>query len=110
MDFPVTEYDDATSSLRALETHLLSHAKHYNVYTGCIEDFMQWMEIAEILAQGGDVAKSKLMTVAVAIVSPLALPDFNAANFIDACFALMDISFMLINSLTLILLCPSHSW
>jgi hypothetical protein len=69
MDFPVTEYDDATSSLRALETHLLSHAKHYNVYTGCIEDFMQWMEIAEILAQGGDVAKSKLMTVAVAIVS-----------------------------------------
>jgi trimethylamine--corrinoid protein Co-methyltransferase len=84
MDFPVTEYDDATSSLRALETHLLNHAKHYNVYTGCIEDFMQWMEIAEILTQGGDVAKSKLMSVAVAIVSPLTLPEFNCKVLLEA--------------------------
>jgi ABC-type multidrug transport system ATPase subunit len=84
MDFPVTEYDDATSSLRALEIHLLNHAKHYNVYTGCLRDFMQWMEIGEILVQGGDLAKSNLMTVAVAIVSPLTLQDFNCRVLLEA--------------------------
>jgi trimethylamine--corrinoid protein Co-methyltransferase len=77
MDFPVTDYSDATSTWRALEAHLLNHTKHYNVYTGCTEDFNRWMEIGQILAQGGDLAKSKLMTVAVAIVSPLSLPGFN---------------------------------
>jgi trimethylamine:corrinoid methyltransferase-like protein len=51
MDFPVCEYNDATSSLRALEIHLLNHTKHYNVYTACLRDFMQWMEIGEILVQ-----------------------------------------------------------
>lgn len=83
MDFPVTEYDDRTSSLRALEIHLLNHAKHYNVYTGSIEDFMQWMEIGDILVQGGDLAKSKLMTVAVAVVSPLVLPNFNCQVLLE---------------------------
>ena len=34
MDFPVTDYNDATSSLRALEMHLLNHTKHYFVYAG----------------------------------------------------------------------------
>ena len=32
MDFPVTEYNDATSTWRSLETHLLSHTKHYLQY------------------------------------------------------------------------------
>jgi len=84
MDFPVTEYNDATSTWRALEIHLLNHTKHYNVYTGCIEDFRRWMEIGEILVQGGDLAKSKLMTVAVAIVSPLTLPEFNCQVLLEA--------------------------
>lgn len=84
MDFPVCEYNDATSSLRALEIHLLNHTKHYNVYTACLRDFMQWMEIGEILVQGRDLAKSNLMTVAVAIVSPLTLLEFNCRVLLEA--------------------------
>lgn len=84
MDFPVTEYNDATSTWRALEVHLLNHTKHYNVYTGSIGDFKRWMEIGEILTQGKDLAKSKLMTVAVAIVSPLVLPEFNCQVLLEA--------------------------
>ena len=84
MDFPVTEYNDATSTWRALEIHLLNHTKHYYVYTGSIKDFRRWMEIGEILVQGGDLAKSKLMTVAVAIVSPLTLPEFNGQVLLEA--------------------------
>ncbi len=78
MDFPVTDFADATSSLRALEIHLLNHTKHYNVYAGSEEGFRQWMEIGQILAQDGDLAQSKLMTVAVAIISPLILSEINA--------------------------------
>lgn len=84
MDFPVTEYNDATSSWRALEIHLLNHAKHYNVYPGCLEDFMIWLEIAEILAQGGDLARSNLISVAVAVVSPLTLQEFNCRVLLEA--------------------------
>jgi trimethylamine--corrinoid protein Co-methyltransferase len=83
MDFPVTDYSDATSTWRALETHLLNHTKHYNVYTGCLEDIRRWMEIGHILTQGADLAGSKLMTVAVAIVSPLTLPNFNCEVLLE---------------------------
>jgi len=84
MDFPVTDFSDATSTWRALEIHLLNHTKHYNVYTGCLEDYKRWMEIGQILTQGEDLAKSKLMTVAVAIVSPVTLPDFNCQVLLEA--------------------------
>ena len=78
MDFPVTEYNDASSSLRALETHLLNHTKHYAVYAGSLESFHQWMEIGRLIAPNG-LAGSGLMSVAVAIVSPLVLTDINVA-------------------------------
>lgn len=84
MDYPVTEYSDATSTWRALEVHLLNHTKHYNIYTGSIEDFRRWMEIGEILVQGTDLAKSRLMTVAVAIVSPLTIQNFNGDVLLEA--------------------------
>ncbi len=84
MDFPVTDYKDDTSSLRALEIHLLNHAKHYNVYAGSLEGFRQWLDIGKVLSHGGDLAGSKLMTVAVAIVSPLILTDINAELLLGA--------------------------
>jgi len=77
MDFPVTEYADAHSSNRALELHLLNHTKHYNVYTACMEDLWMWMDIGQIMLQGKKLKGSGLMSVAVAVVSPFILPDFN---------------------------------
>jgi trimethylamine---corrinoid protein Co-methyltransferase len=84
MDYPVTEYDDITSSLKALEIHILNHVKHYNVYTACIKDLLQWMEIGDILTQCDDLSGSSLMTVAVAVVSPFVLPRFNGQAMIEA--------------------------
>ena len=84
MDYPVTDYKDATSGLRALETHLLNHTKHYSVYVTSMESFKQWMEIGQILAQGKDLAKSGLMTVAVAVISPLKLVEFNCQILLEA--------------------------
>ena len=84
MDFPVSEYDDATSSLRALEMHLLNHAKHYAVYAGSLDSFRQWMDIGNLIAPNGNLKGSRLMSVAVAIVSPLVLTDINAELLLRA--------------------------
>lgn len=78
MDFPVSEYEDASSSLRALEIHLLNHAKHYAAYAGSLEGFHQWMDIANLMVPDGKIKGSGLISVAVAVVSPLVLTDINA--------------------------------
>lgn len=85
MDFPVTDYEDATSSLRALEQHLLHHVKHYSVVPATLENYRQWLDIGRILAQGKDPSESKLFSVAVAVVSPLSLVNFNAEILLSAC-------------------------
>ncbi|NJD04079.1 MAG: hypothetical protein FIA99_16120 [Ruminiclostridium sp.] len=84
MDFPVTDYSDSFSSLRALETHLMNHSKHYFVYAGSLESYNHWLDIGSILAQGKDLAKSNLMSVAVAVVSPLTLTDINVELLLSA--------------------------
>ena len=76
MDFPVSDVTNATSSLRALEVHLLHHAKHYQVMPANLESFDQWLELARILGPGGD--PSRLLTVAIAVGSPLVLNAINA--------------------------------
>lgn len=84
MDFPVTDFDDATSSLRALEQFCLHFGKHYCAYTANIESFRQYVDIGRILTQGREVDGS-LMTTAVAVVSPLTLNDLNAELLLGAC-------------------------
>ena len=75
MDFPVSDVDDETSSLRALEVHLLNHTKHNTVLPATLESFEQWMRIRRILAPGGD--PEGLITVGVAVTSPLTLDELN---------------------------------
>ncbi|HBP38141.1 MAG TPA: hypothetical protein DD640_05265 [Clostridiales bacterium] len=84
MDFPVTDCSDATSSLRALETHLLNHTKHYLVYATSVDSFRQWLELGSILSPGVELKKSKLMSVAVAVMSPLTLNDINVELLLGA--------------------------
>ena len=62
----------------------MNHTKHYFYYPTSLEGFNQWLEIASILAQGKDLAKSKLITVAVAIVSPLTIGNMNSEILLGA--------------------------
>lgn len=84
MDFPVTDHPGPCSSLKALEAHILNHTKHYNVYTANIRDLLLWMDIGQILMQGEPLKKSGLMSVAVAVVSPFVLADFNCRALLEA--------------------------
>lgn len=82
MDYPVTDFADGTSSLRALEAHLLNHAKHYCVMPTSLESFEQWIGISRVLARGGDIRG--LATAGVAVASPLTLNPMNAEILLRA--------------------------
>ncbi len=60
----MTDYKDAGSSLEALKIHLLNHTKHYAVFVTSMESFKQWMEISQILTQGGDLAGKYIVVTA----------------------------------------------
>lgn len=85
MDYPVTDFDDATSSLRALEIHLLNHTKHNAVFAASTESFDQWLAIGRVLAQDDDLTGSHLFTCAVAVNSPLTLNRMNADILLKTC-------------------------
>jgi len=84
MDFPVTDYSDNTSSLRALETHLLNHVKHNVLMISSLENLKVCMETGEIIADGKGFANSKLASVGVSIISPLILSDLNSKILLEA--------------------------
>jgi trimethylamine--corrinoid protein Co-methyltransferase len=75
MDYPVTDVSGPTSSLRALEMHLLHHTRHYQVMAASLESFDQWLGIAEVLSRSGEIRH--LITSAVAAGSPLVLNELN---------------------------------
>lgn len=85
MDFPVTDTDDASSSLRALETHLLHQNKHIMFMPASLESYHDFKTIARILAGGRDPGKSHILSVAAAVVSPFVVGNWNAEMLIDAC-------------------------
>jgi trimethylamine--corrinoid protein Co-methyltransferase len=77
MDYPVTDFPDATSSFRALETHLLHHDKHYLLDAGSLDYLQRWEELADILLQGESLSKNRIITVLTSIVSPLCMENIN---------------------------------
>jgi trimethylamine--corrinoid protein Co-methyltransferase len=85
MDYPVTDFDDASSILRALETHLLHHAKHNAVLPSSVDRFRMWLDLGKILNRGEDLAGSGLMTCGVPVISPLTLTRANAELLLMAC-------------------------
>jgi len=85
MDFPVTDIDDASSSLRALEIHLLHQNKHIMFMPASLESYHDFKTIALILAGGRDPGKSHILSVAAAVVSPFVVGNWNAEMLIDAC-------------------------
>lgn len=85
MDYPVTDFDDALSSLRALETHVLHHAKHYAVFPASLERLRLWRALGQVLNGGDALDGSGLMSCAVAVLSPLTLSPLNAELLLAAC-------------------------
>lgn len=85
MDYPVTDVDGPHSNLVAREEHLRQHNKHMHVLPASLESFEQWLRIARVLSQGAELEGSRLMTVGVPVMSPLALTEMNADLLLRAC-------------------------
>ncbi len=85
MDFPVTDAPGPNSYLHALQEHLLHHAKHNFVYATSVESMQRWLRIGKILNRGKDLHGSRLFSMAVAMLSPLAITSANADLLRIAC-------------------------
>lgn len=75
MDYPVTDVPGPSSNLRALEMHVLHHARHYVVMATSPASLADWISLARVLAPGQDL--QGMLTVAVATGSPLVLNQIN---------------------------------
>jgi len=85
MDFPMSDVPGAHSSLRALEVHLLHHAKHNFAYATSVPSLKRWLRIGRILARGGELRGSRLLSVAVATLTPLTVSAMNVEFLRIAC-------------------------
>lgn len=87
MDFPVTDVEGPTSSLAAFEEHVLGHAKHTWVFATDMERYRHFLEIGKIVAaaQGKELSGSRLLSVAVGVLSPMAVSGLNIEFLLEAC-------------------------
>lgn len=83
MDYPVTDVSGPASRYRALEAHLLNHAKPYAIYPTSYKSFMEWMDIGNIITRGGPLAGTGLFSSAIAVISPLTLAGENAKILLE---------------------------
>lgn len=79
MDYPVADVTGATSELRAMETCVLNHGKHYSVYAGSLRGLDEWLALGRIAAGTQGLSGSMLMSMAVAVKSPFVLTGINTA-------------------------------
>lgn len=84
MDFPMADIRGESSSFHALEAHLLHTDKHLYVYAASESAFDEWKNIWDIL-QTGPAQTGRIASVAVAVISPLVISDFNIDMLLEAC-------------------------
>ena len=84
MDFPMTDYEGDISSYKALELFFLNFNKHISAYCTSVESLQEYFDIGRKLLNKEDLTDSKLMTVAVATLSPMALTEINCRLMLEA--------------------------
>lgn len=84
MDFPITDYEGDISSYKALELFFLNFNKHISAYCTSVESLEEYFDIARKLLDKEDLTDTKVMTVAVATLSPMAVTDINCRLLLEA--------------------------
>ena len=83
MDFPVTDHEGDISSYKALEQFFLNFDKHIMAYCTSVESLKEYFEIGQTILGEKPLKDSKLMSVAVATLSPMALTDVNCRLLLE---------------------------
>ena len=84
MDFPIMDYEGEISSYKALELFFLNFNKHISAYCTSVESLQEYFEIAKKLMDKDDLTDTKVMTVAVATLSPMAVTEINCRLMLEA--------------------------
>jgi trimethylamine--corrinoid protein Co-methyltransferase len=84
MDFPVADFSDKHSNLRALNQHLLHHNKHNFIYAAGEDSLLRWRKLIELYNSNSN-CEASLFSMAVAVISPLIISDFNIDIILAAC-------------------------
>ena len=77
-------FDGDISSYKALELFFLNFNKHISAYCTSVESLLEYFEIARKLLNQEDLTDSKVMTVAVATLSPMAVTEINCRLLLEA--------------------------
>ena len=84
MDFPVADYEGEISSYKALEQFFLNFNKHILAYCTSVESLREYFEIGQAILGDRPLKDSKLMSVAVAALSPMAVTGINCRLLLEA--------------------------
>ena len=79
MQFPVSDVPEPDSYFKTMEVFLCHHTKHTSIYPTSEENCRQWMDVMEVIAEaaGLDVLSTPLMSIAMAVTSPLQVHGIN---------------------------------
>ncbi len=73
MQYPVSDIAEPDSCYKTMEVFLVHSTKHTSVYPTSTENCRDWMDVMAVIAEAGglDVKGTPLMSVAMAVTSPL---------------------------------------
>jgi len=79
MQFPVSDVPEPDSYYKTMEIFLCHHTKHTSIYPTSEDNCREWMDIMEVIADTADldVNSTPLMSVAMAVTSPLQVHGVN---------------------------------
>ncbi|MCX6620907.1 MAG: trimethylamine methyltransferase family protein [Acidobacteria bacterium] len=78
MQYPVADLPEPACYLKTMEVFLSNTTKHVMVYADSVKNAWEWIGAAEILAGSAGLRRTPLLSMAVAITSPLTLHGINA--------------------------------
>ena len=79
----MTDVPEPKSSMRAFEEHVLHHDKHITIYATNEERYEDWLNVVRIVGGTDDLTQRRLASVAVGVLSPLAVSALNV-EFLSA--------------------------
>ncbi len=81
MQYPVSDVPEPDSYLKTMEVFLCHCTKHVSAYPSSEENCREWMDAMAVIAEaaGLDVASEPLLSVAMAVTSPLTVHGPNIA-------------------------------
>ncbi|HUT25067.1 MAG TPA: trimethylamine methyltransferase family protein [Sumerlaeia bacterium] len=77
MQYPAEDVPEPRSCLKTMEVFLCHCTKHAPIYPSSAENAREWIGAGEILAGSEGLRKTPLMSMAVAVTSPLTLHEAN---------------------------------